>query len=349
VPGTDLVERPVDLKNRREVAAVSAFLAGFDLGYDETGDYTVVISDNEKIVATGSLAGEVLRNIAVAGEEQGEGLTAKIVTNLMRQAAQMGRFHYFLYTKPGMAAIFSSLGFREVSRAEPYAVLLEAGLGTIDDYCREISQIVEALPIGRRAALVVNCNPFTRGHQAIIQKAAAENDAVIVLVVEEDKSVFPFTVRLELVRQGLRHCRNVMVVPGGKYAVSAATFPAYFTRGQAAVEAQTRLDATIFAEHIAPSLSVTKRYVGEEPHSEITRAYNQALRQILPCFGVELVVVPRFKTGGEVISASAVREAIRQDEWERVYRLVPDTTFRFLRSPRAVGVVAAIKQPSIGH
>ena len=37
----------------------------------------------------------------------------------------------------------------------------------------------------------MNCNPFTLGHKYIVEKAARENDNVIIFVVEEDKSSFP--------------------------------------------------------------------------------------------------------------------------------------------------------------
>ena len=344
------VERIVDLKNSREVAAVREFLRGFDLSFEtEAVEYTVALYRDDTLVAVGSLSGEVLRNIAVSRELQGEGLTAAVVSHLMNEAARRGRYHYFIFTKPDTAHLFGALGFQEIGRAEPYAVLLESGVGSIGEYCRELAGAAVNLPPGPRAVLVVNCNPFTLGHRAVIAKAAAENAAVVVLVVSEDRSLFPFAVRLDLVRAGLQEMKNVLVLPGGKYIISAATFPDYFTRGVDAVAAQTRLDAAVFGRHIAPALGVTRRYVGDEPYCDVTRSYNQAMLEVLPGHGVEVVVMPRLKQDGAAVSASRVRDLIRDGDWENVRTLVPDTTYRYLRSPEAQAVIDAIRTSESRH
>lgn len=341
--------REINLDNSREVETVRTFLAGFDLTFDGAVDYTVAFYQNEEIVATGSLAGEVLRNIAVSPRLQGEGLTANVVSQLMQQAGQRRIYHYFIYTKPTAAPMFTSLGFKEIARAEPHAVLLESGLGSIDDYCREIAKKAEDLPAGSRAALVVNCNPFTLGHKAVIAKAAKDNQAVVVLVVSEDRSLFPFDVRLRLVKEGLAEFDNILVLPAGKYVISAATFPSYFTRGEATAKAQTRLDATVFARFIAPALSITSRYVGDEPYCATTCSYNEALAEILPQYGIELNVMSRIMNGSEPISASRVRELIRQENWLAVKELVPEPTYQYLTSPEAQPVIKRIKSSNTRH
>ena len=341
--------REINLDSRKEVESVRAFLADFELTFTAEVDYTIAFYQNDEIIATGSLAGEVLRNIAVSPKMQGEGLTADVVSRLIQQAGQRGVYHYFIYTKPSAAPMFTALGFKEIARIEPHAVLLESGMGSIGDYCREISRKVESLPSGSRAALVVNCNPFTLGHKAVIAKAAKENQAVVVLVVSEERSLFPFADRLRLVQEGLAEFSNVIVLPAGKYVISAATFPGYFTRGEATVIAQTRLDATIFASYIAPALGITRRYVGEEPYCTTTCSYNDALSDILPQYGIGLEVIPRLAVGGEVISASKVREFIRQENWQAIKKLVPETTYNYLVSPEAQHVLANIKASSSRH
>ncbi|VBB06523.1 acyl-coa n-acyltransferase [Lucifera butyrica] len=341
--------RSINLKRPGEVQQVRDFLARFDLAFSADLDYTIALYKEEQIVATGSLSGETLRNIAVDESLQGEGLTAVVVSALMNEAAQRGRYHYFLFTKPGNTVLFSSLGFTEIARAEPYAVLLEAGIGTVGDYCREIKEQLAGLPAGPRAGVVVNCNPFTRGHQALIAKAAKECASVVVMVVSEERSLVPFAVRYRLVREGVAEYSNVLVVPAGTYMVSAATFPGYFTKGEETVTAQTRLDAALFAQRIAPALNITLRYVGEEPYCNVTAAYNEALAAILPQSGVELRVVPRILSAGEAISASRVRELIRQDRWEDMASLVPPSTYRYLVSPEAAPVIERIKNTNSRH
>jgi [citrate (pro-3S)-lyase] ligase len=334
----------VDLGNPREVQEVRQFLQGFDLAYNGDVDYTVAFYDERlQIIATGSLKNNVLCNIAVAESLQGEGFTASVVSHLMREAATHGLYHYFLFTKPDMVPQFSSLCFKEIARSDSLAVLLESGIGSIGSFLHSIANETVNLPVGRRAALVVNCNPFTLGHEAVIARASRENDAVIVLVVSEDQSAFPFAVRFRLVQEGLKKYPNVCVLPSGPYIISAATFPGYFTKGQDTVAAQTRLDATIFGQWIAPALGVTRRYVGDEPYSEVTRQYNEALLEVLPQYGIEVVIMPRKQAGTEIISASRVRQCINKDEWQTIRRMVPETTYAYLVSSEAQIVLQKLR------
>lgn len=338
----------VDLRNEGAVAEVRQFLAGFELTFDTDVEYTVNLRDNGKIIGTGSFAGEVLRNIAVDENVQGAGLTACIVSQLMQEQARHGRLHYFIFTRPGKAHLFASLGFQEIARVEPYVALLETGIGSIDAYCRDIKQKTEHLQ-GERAAVVVNCNPFTKGHRALIEKAAAENDAVIVFVVSEDRSLFPFADRLKLVREGVADLTNVAVFPAGNYIISSATFPTYFTRDADKVTAQTRLDIEVFAARIAPSLGIKLRYVGEEPYCEVTNAYNQAMFDILPKHGIAVRVIQRVGVDGDIISASKVRDMIRKNDWIGIERVVPASTYRYLLSDAAKEIVAKIQKSDSRH
>lgn len=342
-------ERVINLNNARQVSAVREFLSRFSLTFTEQVDYTIALYKEDSIVATGSFSGEVLRNIAIDESLQGEGLTSAVVSHLMQEAGRRGIYHYFIFTKPDKAHLFSALGFKEVGRADPYAVLLEAGIGSIDSYCKEMAALTAHLPSGKRAGLVVNCNPFTLGHQAVIDKAAKENAAVVVLVVSEEGSVFPFDIRFSLVKQGLADYDNVVVLPGGKYIVSAATFPGYFTKGDETVTAQTRLDATIFAKHIAPAMGITCRYMGDEPYCLVTKAYNQAMLDILPQHRIDVLEMPRISVQGNAVSASRVRELLRQEGWEEIRTLVPDTTYQFLRSPAAISIIEKIQSSISRH
>lgn len=342
-------ERTINLNNPGEVAEVSAFLADFNLSFDASVAYTVAYYLEGHIVATGSLAGEVLRNIAIDPAYQGEGLTASVLSHLIREASARGTFHYFIYTKPDTAHLFSALGFKEIARTEPYAALLESGIGSIAEHCQMLSREVAQLPAGQRAVLVVNCNPFTLGHRAVIARAAAENTSVVVLVVEEDRSLFPFADRFKLVKEGVRDLENVLVLPGGKYVISAATFPGYFTRGEETTRAQTRLDAEVFGRHIAPALGATHRYVGNEPYCPVTAAYNEAMLEVLPKYQVEVTVMPRVEVHSAPVSASRVRELIREDGWNEIAQLVPENTYRYLRAPETRGIIERIKASQSRH
>ncbi len=105
----------------------------------------------------------------------------------------------------------------------------------------------------------MNANPFTLGHRYLVEQAATENDLVYVFVVNTDLSLFSTAEREQLVRAGTSDLSNVIVVNGGDYMVSYATFPAYFLPSKdQAITYQTTLDARIFRDVIAPAFTLRR-------------------------------------------------------------------------------------------
>lgn len=180
-------------------------------------------------------------------------------------------------------------------------------------------------------AIVMNCNPFTRGHLYLIETAAREVDVLYVFVVQEDKSVFPFQDRIRLVKEGTKHISNVTVLPSGQYMISASTMPGYFEKEDLQNE---KLDASqdlgIFSQYIAPALNITVRFAGEEPLDHFTRQYNESMKEIFPEYGIKFMEIPRKEEEGEVISASRVRRLLKEKNWEEIRKMVPDCTYYYL-------------------
>lgn len=308
-------------------------------------DYTAGVflrSDGaDRLVACGSLKGDMIQGIAVDPKFQGEDLTAKVMTHLAQKASEKGTGSLYLFTKPEKAVPFVGLGFRLVASARPYAALLEWGSAGISQYVEKLRECKEkapaadvpvdsSLPIG---ALVMNCNPFTRGHRYLIEKAAAACSHVFLLVVEEDVSEFPFGDRFAMVKAGTADLKNVTVIPGGRYAVSSLTFPSYFTKEENLAHAHAAIDAELFAQIIAPALSVSVRFVGTEPYSQVTEIYNETLKKRLPKAGIRVEEIPRLTAGGEAVSASRVREILHAEGAgsEKLADLLPETTLNYLR------------------
>ena len=340
----------VDLSKERNIAEIKEFLKGFDLGYDADVAFTVAVRDPDgALVATGSYAGEVLRNIAVDERLQGAGLTATVLSELMQRMAREGITHYFLFTRPAKAFLFANLGFTEIARAEPYAALLESGLGSVASYCETVAEQAGVLPPDNRAAIVMNANPFTKGHRALVEKAVAEQGGVIIFVVSEERSVFPFADRLRLIKAGTADMPNVVVVPGGPYIISSATFPTYFTRDADQAIAQAHLDIMLFARQIAPRLGITTRYIGEEPYSPVTEVYNHAMFDILPGAGVSVHIMPRIAVDGVAVSASTVRARIREGHMDQVRLLVPETTFAYLQAEENEDILEKVRFSQSRH
>ena len=135
-----------------------------------------------------------------------------------------------------------------------------------------------------------------------------------------------------LVEVGTQHLSNVVILPTRDYQVSSATFPSYFLKDQAVesiARVQATLDATLFKERIAPALQIKTRFVGEEPLSPVTEVYNESMREIFSDT-LALKVVPRIELDGQVISATRVRKALKEDDFQTIKKLVPATTYLYL-------------------
>ena len=189
----------------------------------------------------------------------------------------------------------------------------------------------------------MNANPFTLGHQYLVEKAASENDILHLFIVSEDASLVPFSVRKKLVMEGTAHLKNIRYHDSGPYIISNATFPSYFQKDeQAVIESHAMLDLTVFTK-IAAALGINRRYVGEEPTSLVTGIYNQIMSEKLPENGIECVIVPRKENKGSVISASTVRQALKEENWPLLAELVPETTLNYFKSPDARPVIDKIQ------
>ena len=309
---------------------------------DANLDYTCGMYDDEmNLIATGNCFGNTLRCMAVSHTHQGEGLMNSIVSHLIEVQFSRGNTHLFLYTKCDSARFFGDLGFYEIARINDQIVFMENKRTGFSGYLNALEKQKEDAP--RVAALVMNANPFTLGHQYLVEKAASENDILHLFIVSEDASLVPFEVRKKLVMEGTAHLKNIRYHDSGPYIISSATFPSYFQKDeQAVIESHAMLDLTVFTK-IASVLGITSRYVGEEPTSLVTGIYNQIMSEKLPENGIKCVIVPRKENNGIVISASTVRQALKEENWKILEELLPETTLNYFRSPEARPVIERIQ------
>ena len=333
--------------DRRAMAQVDALLTRVGIRRDGHLDYTCGIFDEGELIATGSCFGNTIRCLAVSGERQGEGLLNQVVSHLMEVQAQRGNTHVFLYTKVASARFFADLGFYEIARVDGELVFMENRRTGFADYCARLAKTRRE---GLSSAVVMNANPFTRGHLHLVERAAAESDTVHLFVLSEEAGPIPFAVRRRLVRQGVAHLPNVICHDSGPYIISAATFPSYFLKDEDTVAAaHARLDLTVFGR-IAETLGVTVRYVGEEPDSGVTALYNRIMAEHLPEVGVTCRVIPRLTLNGRVVSASTVRQAIHDGTPETVADMLPPATAAYFASAEAEPVIRAIqRQKEVRH
>ena len=89
----------------------------------------------------------------------------------------------------------------------------------------------------------------------------------------------------------------------------------------------------IFGKFGAPALGITRRFVGQEPYSPVTARYNRRMQALLPRWGISVTEIPRL----EGISASRVRQLLRQGRLADIQPLVPETTYAYCRDHLGAG------------
>ena len=294
--------------------------------------YYAFTDDSGAILAGAGIAGDVLKCLAVSADVRSEGLLVPLVTRIISEHPGV---NLKVFTKPEYRGVFESLGFRLIAQA-PLAILLENGRG-LEKYCEYLRSFRRE---GRCGVIVMNANPFTLGHQYLIEQAAAQVDTLFVIPVKEDVSEFPYAERHAMIKpeatknyfsQGFAknqfseaiamptHADAVAVLDGSDYVISAATFPTYFLKDLSSVaETQMRLDLDLYQRWIAPALGASVRFVGSEPFDALTNQYNQ----LIP----NAVVVPR----KDEISASKVRNALKEGNFRKAAAMCPETTWPYL-------------------
>lgn len=321
----------INLKSRFEKKEVEEFLNRFDLKY-EAVDYTVVIRENDNIIATCSKKENIVKCFAIDSKYQGLGISNNLISKVTEKLFTEGIYHNFIFTKPENTFLFEGLGYKLICSTDKVA-LLESGNKNINSFLDSIQKKYKIDSTKEYSSLVMNCNPFTLGHRYIIEQASKESENVIVFVVKEDKSIFPFDTRIRLVREGTADLKNVIVVEGGEYVISSATFPSYFLKQKDdSLEEYTKLDCEIFSKYFVPKFNIVKRYVGTEPNCVVTNTYNKTICKVLPKHNVDVNIVERKKVNSDVISASKVRKILKEFDTRNLEELVPETTFKFLIS-----------------
>lgn len=346
-------EAPLSLNSVRR--RVEAFLTANGLRLAPLDRYVVVTrdEDGDEILAGGGLDGNVIKCVAVSESARSEGLMNILVSRLIVIAREEGRESVKAFTKPENEGIFKSLGFGLLASA-PKAILMENGRGGLPEYKKYLASLARP---GWNGAIVMNANPFTKGHRYLVEQAASQVDNLYVIVVKEDRSRFPYVERKAMIEAGCAGLDNVVVCEGSDYAISAATFPTYFLKKlDDATDTQIALDLDLFVNHIAKPLGVTVRFAGSEPEDALTRRYNELMAEILPGTSVavvrqdhqpdpelvkgsalrqarrpiDFVEIPRLEQKGKPLSATSLRRALDKGGFKEAMEYIPESTVPYL-------------------
>ena len=298
--------------------------------------------DADTLVGSGSLFKNIIKCVAIEKSYQGGEAVSALLSHLVSEVFLNDYASCFVYTTPSAATSFSYLGFHEIARVPDRLVLLQQPERAFVEFQERLAS--QNVPAKKVASIVMNANPFTKGHRYLVERAATENDVVHIFVLSEELSLFPFKVRFQLVKEGTSDLANTYVHETGEYMVSAGTFPSYFLKDDIDVtEVHAQLDAILFRDKIAPLLGIHSRYVGEEPFSLATNLYNRAMRAVFDG-AIELVEIPRKEQGQNPISASRVRRALATGMMDELKDLLPETTYDFLQTEEGQGLIARASQ-----
>jgi len=188
------------------------------------------------------------------------------------------------------------------------------------------------LTIGPIGSIVMNCDPFTLGHRFLVEYAASRVKYLYLFVVEGPGSLFPFKDRFDLAVAGISDLPNVTVLPSGPFVISSPAFSDCLNPSEIQARIGDSLqDVELFAKDIAPVMDISARFAGDEPSDLIAQQYNDAMRQILSCYGIAFETVRRKEVDGLPISAGRVQELLASQDFKEIARLVPKTTLEYLK------------------
>ena len=198
--------------DKRSLAEIDLLLQNEGITRDANLDYICAMRDgNDEIIATGSCFGPTLRCFAVSSQHRGEGLLNEIISHLIEVQQARGNLHLFLYTKVNSAKFFGDLGFHEIARVDGTLVFMENRKSGFPNYLKNLERTKKD---GVSAALVMNANPFTLGHQYLVETAAAQCDTLHLFVLSEDTSLSPFTLSYgALAKSDFKRLRNCSGLP----------------------------------------------------------------------------------------------------------------------------------------
>ncbi len=333
--GNDIFTR-VKRSENKKMAEIAQFLHENDLSVDTTVEVFITVTRDEKLIACGGIAGNIIKCVAISESVRGEGLALTLATELINLAYERHSTHLFIYTKTEYEALFRQCGFSTLTSVPGVMVLMENSATRLKRYAESLKKFRH--PGNKIGCIVMNANPFTNGHRYLIQQAAAQCDWLHLFLVKEDSSRFPYEDRLDLVLKGTADIPRLTVHRGSEYIISRATFPCYFIKEQSVINhCYTEIDLKIFRQYLASALGVTHRFVGTEAFCRVTAQYNQDMRYWLetPTISappIELVEIERLRSQEMPISASRVRQLLAKNDLTAIAPLVPAVTLHYLQN-----------------
>ena len=196
---TDLSIHELSLGFAHDKQMLTDFLAKHHLNYEDDIEAAFGVFDaDENLTGCGCCAGNLLKCFAVDESLRGQNALGSLVSRLVENRFAAGHYDLFVITRPKNKVLFTSCGFYPLAETESVLMLENKKNGLDNFYKKFLAGTEDSDNIG---CIVMNCDPFTKGHLALITYAARACDLLHIFVVEENRSQFPFADRLLLVRE----------------------------------------------------------------------------------------------------------------------------------------------------
>lgn len=326
----------------KEIQLQKQILTDQHLNYEQDIDYSILVYDGKNPIATASLSKNIMKCFAINKEYSGQNITGLMFKHLKDVLQSRNIYHFFVYTGPKNKKVFESLNMKKI--VETMNTVLFEGGDTIENVLTNLKQEYN-ISDNKKACVIINANPMTLGHLYLIEEASKENEEVLVFVVSEDLSSFPFEDRFSIIKKATKGLKNVTVLPTSAYLVSKITFPKYFLKEDYLIkDEQTLIDVLIYKEYYTKIFNIHLRYVGSEPLSYTTNKYNETMKTYL---NKNLKIIERKQKDDLPISASMVRKLIKTNKIDKIKDYVPKATYDYLKSDKGQSIIKEIQSKDL--
>lgn len=324
----------VKRSENKKMAEIAHFLKENDLSVDTTVEVFITVSRDDRLIACGGIAGNIIKCVAISESVRGEGLALTLATELINLAWERHCTHLFIYTKTEYEALFKQCSFSTIASVPGVMVLMENSATRLKRYAESLATLRHE---GRNWLYCDERQSF-HARPSLSDPTGGGTVRLAASVPGQRRYItLPYEDRLDLVLKGTTDIPRLTVHRGSEYIISRATFPCYFIKEQSVINhCYTEIDLKIFRQYLAPALGITHRFVGTEPFCTVTAQYNLDMRfwletPTLPAPPITLVEIERLCFQETPISASWVRKLLVKHDLTAIAPLVPDATLRYLQ------------------
>lgn len=179
---------------------------------------------------------------------------------------------------------------------------------------------------GRNGFIAISANPFTLGHQYLIETSSKKVDNLYVIICSSENTFFHQEHRQRMLELGVSHIPNVIPIKSNTIFANEIMFSDYFFKN---LDQQKELNFnymhSITLGLVAPILNIVIRFYGDEPTDKVTRTYMETFKA-KASFSTE--IIPRKQINGKIVSATFVREMFLKNQDLTAY--VPQIIARYL-------------------